>query len=145
MALQNYYSTAATVLARLNPSDISSPQTAEDLLIAHLVFKCLVKTATWAWSRIKHSDQASMKDLEPWVCLMLLKQLPFLTTVLKKDHSTIPKLRCSAANNLRASHKPHRCSASRFHTLKRYCWELHRYPYSTYTPFRKILPPSSAA
>lgn len=72
MVIQNYYSAAAVVLTRLDPSTLSLPRTAEDLLLAHLVFKCVVKIATWVWSRCKPSDQASMSKLEPWVNYLLI-------------------------------------------------------------------------
>lgn len=54
-------------MATINPSTISEPRTAEDLLIAHLVYKCVVKLACWVWPRIKTPDCAK---LEPWVSYM---------------------------------------------------------------------------
>jgi hypothetical protein len=70
MVIQNYYIAAAVVLTRVEPSTITDPRIVEDLLIAHLVLKCVVKTATWVWPRTKGSDQMSMVKLEPWVGLL---------------------------------------------------------------------------
>ncbi|KAI0347520.1 ARM repeat-containing protein [Trametopsis cervina] len=68
LVIQNYYSGTAAVFTRLDPSTVSDIRISEDLLIAHLIFKCVVKTAIWVWPRLKASDQSSMSRLEPWVC-----------------------------------------------------------------------------
>lgn len=67
MPIQNYYSIAATILTRLDPTTAADTRVAEDLLVTHLIFKCLVKTATWVWPRTKASDRSGMAKLGPWV------------------------------------------------------------------------------
>ncbi|EMD40680.1 hypothetical protein CERSUDRAFT_111258 [Gelatoporia subvermispora B] len=63
MILQAHYSRiAAAFPSTLNPSTVSLPRTAEDLFMAHLVFKCVVKLAVWAWHR--NNDH---QHLQPWV------------------------------------------------------------------------------
>jgi hypothetical protein len=51
----------------LDPTTMSLPRTAEDLLLAHLVYKCLVKLATWLWNRIDKQGKEDFHRLKPWV------------------------------------------------------------------------------
>jgi hypothetical protein len=69
MIMQDYYSTAAASLLRLDPVNVSDPRNAEDILVAHLIYKCVVKIAGWVWPRIKGTDPVAPR-LEPWVCEM---------------------------------------------------------------------------
>ncbi|KAJ3559178.1 hypothetical protein NM688_g492 [Phlebia brevispora] len=65
MVLQQHYSTAAVPLATLSPISLSDPHTADNILIAHLVFKCLVKTLVWVWPRIIKNNHG-FGQLSPW-------------------------------------------------------------------------------
>ena len=67
MPFQSYYTIAATVLNRLDLTTANNPQAAEDLLVTHLIFKCLVKIATWVWPRTKTSGRLGIAKLRPWV------------------------------------------------------------------------------
>lgn len=63
--LQGYYSRVASSFpATVNPTSISQPNVAEDLLFAHLIFKCVVKAAEWTWNRVTHK---TYEHLGPWV------------------------------------------------------------------------------
>ncbi|KAI0938258.1 hypothetical protein AcV5_001092 [Taiwanofungus camphoratus] len=64
--LQNHYSrVTASFSTTLNPSSIALPRTAEELLLAQLLFKCLVKVAVWSWHRMGvHRDY---HKFEPWL------------------------------------------------------------------------------
>ncbi|OCH87913.1 ARM repeat-containing protein [Obba rivulosa] len=63
MVLQGHYSRiAAAFPSTLNPQSIALPRTAEDIFMAHLVLKCVVKLAVWAWHR--NNDH---QHLQPWV------------------------------------------------------------------------------
>ena len=66
MALQQIYSAASAVLTGLDPASMSNPRTAEDLLLAHLTFKPLVKAAVWLWPRILKNAHDFGK-LQSWV------------------------------------------------------------------------------
>ncbi|KAH9938596.1 ARM repeat-containing protein [Fomitopsis serialis] len=63
--LQGHYSRVASSFpTTTTPASISQSRHAEDLLFAHLIFKCVVKSAEWTWNRIVHN---SYEHLEPWI------------------------------------------------------------------------------
>ncbi|TFK55905.1 ARM repeat-containing protein [Heliocybe sulcata] len=56
-----YYARLGPVItSTLTPETVSQPRQTEDLTIAHLIFKCLVKMTTWLWQR-PHMDEAEEK------------------------------------------------------------------------------------
>ncbi|CAL1700530.1 unnamed protein product [Somion occarium] len=63
--LHSHYSTVAASLSSLSPTSVSSLNTAEDLLLAHLVYKCLAKGAVWMWQKMKTPDERLKVD--PWL------------------------------------------------------------------------------
>lgn len=64
LVLQEHYSrVTASFVSSLTPATIVSPRTAEDLLFAHLVFKCVAKIAIWSWNRTTNHDE---RGLGPW-------------------------------------------------------------------------------
>lgn len=71
MVMQSHYTTAVAALAELGPTTISNTRTVEDLLIAHLIFKCVVKMACWVWPRLGGKDPVASR-LEGWVSRALL-------------------------------------------------------------------------
>ncbi|PIL37210.1 hypothetical protein GSI_00903 [Ganoderma sinense ZZ0214-1] len=65
LPLQAHYARISSSLTSINPASLSEVRTAEDLLLTHLTFKCLVKLAFWAYHRF-----ASCRDYHefaPWV------------------------------------------------------------------------------
>ncbi|PCH41237.1 ARM repeat-containing protein [Wolfiporia cocos MD-104 SS10] len=65
MVLQTHYShITASFSSSITPDTISLSRTAEDLLLAHLVFKCIVKIAEWTWNR---NVSNNFEHLAPWV------------------------------------------------------------------------------
>ncbi|KZT71615.1 ARM repeat-containing protein [Daedalea quercina L-15889] len=63
--LQGHYSRVASSFpTTITLTSIAQPNVAEDLLFAHLLFKCVVKSAEWTWNRIVHN---SYENLEPWI------------------------------------------------------------------------------
>lgn len=66
LVLQAYYSTVAPFLNALDPTTLSVHRSSEDILLAHLIFKCLVKCATWLFHRVK--DGQDKAKATPWVC-----------------------------------------------------------------------------
>ncbi|KAF7790859.1 hypothetical protein EIP86_001817 [Pleurotus ostreatoroseus] len=71
MPLQQYYATASASLLTLGPAALSSPQHAENILVAHLIFKCLVKVTVWLWPRIIKNNNDFGK-LSPWLVVALV-------------------------------------------------------------------------
>ena len=69
MVMQSHYSTAATPFARLDPSNISEPRSAEDIVFAHLIYQCVAKMAIWVWPQVKTYDPVAPR-LTPWVCFI---------------------------------------------------------------------------
>lgn len=67
--LLNYYTTiSARVSSSLNPDALSLPSTAEDLLIAHRVFKCIVTIVTWGYQKSdKILGDLDLVGIRPWV------------------------------------------------------------------------------
>ncbi|OBZ76700.1 Importin-11 [Grifola frondosa] len=66
LVLQGHYSRIASSFpTTLNPSSLASTRIAEDLLLSHLLFKCLVKMAEWSWNRITHCNDYN--NLERWI------------------------------------------------------------------------------
>ncbi|KAI0081841.1 ARM repeat-containing protein [Panus rudis PR-1116 ss-1] len=57
--LQSHYTTVATARTGLALDSVSDPRTVEEFLLAHLIFKCIVKVAVWMWQRLK-----SPRDLD---------------------------------------------------------------------------------
>lgn len=63
--LYTYYERiSSTFSSSLNPGTITLPRTAEDILLAHLLYECLYHLATWAWGRQGKED---FEPLRPWV------------------------------------------------------------------------------
>jgi hypothetical protein len=66
--IYNYYEELSSIFtSTLNPDTISLPRTAEDLLLAHLVYKCLVKIGAWVWNRLDKQGKEEFQRLQPWV------------------------------------------------------------------------------
>lgn len=135
MVMQSHYSTAAASLTGLDPTTISSPRTAQNLLVAHLVFKCVVKIASWVYARLKSIDLAGR--LEGWVSCELFVHAPVLTRFAAPQR--FPQLRRSAPDAERGSYQP-RLS----HTLRRGPGNtsqqtVNRDPHATHASIRQAL------
>ncbi|KAH9943383.1 ARM repeat-containing protein [Epithele typhae] len=63
--MQAHYARLAVALPTISPVTLNQPSVAEDILLAHLVFKCLVKMAFWAYHRFTCSND--YHEFEPWV------------------------------------------------------------------------------
>jgi hypothetical protein len=77
MAYGYYSRISSTFASALNPSTVSSPRIMEDILLGHLVFKILVKMATWLWSKSgKMGDKT-----QAWVNVRSPKILPLSSPI----------------------------------------------------------------
>ncbi|KZT12770.1 ARM repeat-containing protein [Laetiporus sulphureus 93-53] len=60
----HYSQVTMSFSSSITPASITQPHVVEDLLVAHLVFKCVVKMAEWSWNRLVN---AKFVDVEPWI------------------------------------------------------------------------------
>lgn len=68
--LRNHYAlVAASFTSSLFPSTVNDPRIAENILLAHLIFKCVVNIGLWVWREAFLHEQ--YKFLQPWVRLGL--------------------------------------------------------------------------
>ncbi|KAI0660923.1 ARM repeat-containing protein [Cubamyces menziesii] len=65
MPLQTHYARLASFLPSLTPAALSQVSTVENLLLAHLTFKCLFRLTFWAYHRYTCCND--FHDYEPWV------------------------------------------------------------------------------
>ncbi len=65
LPLQTHYARISSSLASINPASLSQVRTAEDLLLTHLTFKCLVKLAFWTYHRF--TCCRDYQQFVPWV------------------------------------------------------------------------------
>ena len=70
----------APIINALDPSTVATSRSSEDILLAHLIFKCLVKCATWLFHRVK--DEHDKAKVTPWVSV-----LGHLVNLLTDSHS----------------------------------------------------------
>lgn len=69
VVLYNYYSQMATNISpvAVTVQSIGSIRVYEDTLLAHLVYKCIVKMAVWLWSRIDRVPKDESERNQAWV------------------------------------------------------------------------------
>lgn len=56
-----------------NLQNIESPKVYNNILLAHLVFKCLVKIAVWLWNKIDKLPRGEVEKNALWVCFVLVR------------------------------------------------------------------------
>lgn len=56
------------MISELVPPMLSDQRTADNLIVAHFIYKCLVKMAIWLWPRLIKPEKGGSAKLEPWVC-----------------------------------------------------------------------------
>lgn len=64
---QRYIQAVQRVIARLNPSTISSPRTLEDMKLCRLLLKCVTIMAVWVWQSTNTARKEITQRFEPWV------------------------------------------------------------------------------
>lgn len=69
--LYGYYSRMASTFTAttLTPQTIDSQRIFDDILLSHLVYKCIVKMAVWIWNRIDKLSLEERQAYQSWVCL----------------------------------------------------------------------------
>lgn len=63
--MQAHYARLTSTLPSITPATLGQVNVAEDILLAHLSFKCLVKMTFWAYHR--YSCCRDYREYEPWV------------------------------------------------------------------------------
>ena len=63
--MQAHYARLTSTLPSITPATLGQVNVAEDILLAHLAFKCLVKMTFWAYHR--YSCCRDYREFEPWV------------------------------------------------------------------------------
>ena len=66
MTLSQNYTTTSRCLSTLTPALLGDLRTAEDITLAHLSLKPLVKAAVWLWPRIV-KQSPDYERFQPWV------------------------------------------------------------------------------
>jgi hypothetical protein len=80
LLLSNYYSKMSATFSESNlkPESITSQSMCENILLSHLVYKCLVKMAVWFWGRIPRLTTDGFKPNQLWVCHIAIYHLPLI-------------------------------------------------------------------
>ena len=78
--LSVYYSTMSATFSESNlkPESITSQSMCENILLSHLVYKCLVKMAVWFWGRIPRLTTDGFKPNQVWVGHIAIYHLPLI-------------------------------------------------------------------
>ncbi|KAG1752648.1 ARM repeat-containing protein [Suillus paluster] len=61
-----YYSQLSAMISALVPPALGDQRTADNLIVAHLIYKCLSKMALWLWPRLIKPEKGGFEKLEPW-------------------------------------------------------------------------------
>ncbi|EGN93009.1 hypothetical protein SERLA73DRAFT_116383 [Serpula lacrymans var. lacrymans S7.3] len=80
--LYEYYSKISSTFSSLTPSALDEQRTVDDLILGHLVYKCLFRMATWIWHRNDMPGKNEFLSLQPWFLQMFqgsVMQLQALT------------------------------------------------------------------
>ncbi|KAL4076110.1 ARM repeat-containing protein [Scleroderma citrinum] len=102
--LLTYYSQLSSsqlnpLLSPLIPAALSQEHTLCIIVVAHLVYKCLVKLAVWAWPRITRRDKNESQDLEAWFIEFFQSSTAQLKGLSEQRISFVLALRLSPDNS----------------------------------------------
>lgn len=61
-----YYSKLSLMISALVPLALSDQRIADNLIVAHFIYKCLVKMALWLWPKLTTQPESVFAKLEPW-------------------------------------------------------------------------------
>lgn len=61
-----YYSKLSSMISALVPLALSDQRIADNLIVAHFIYKCLVKMALWLWPKLTTQPESVFAKLEPW-------------------------------------------------------------------------------
>ncbi|KAF8165214.1 armadillo-type protein [Crassisporium funariophilum] len=67
LLLYGYYSKMSVTFSTVTPQNIASQIFHDNVLLAHLVFKCLVKMAVWLWNKIDRLSKEQHQENQTWL------------------------------------------------------------------------------
>lgn len=72
MLLYNYYSKISATFspAGLTPQNFRTQAVHDNIALAHLVYKCLVKIGVWLWGKLDKLNPVEVGENLPWVSLL---------------------------------------------------------------------------
>lgn len=86
--LYEYYSKMSPSFsaAAVTTQTIGSPRVYNDILLGHLVYKCIIKMAVWLWHRIDKVNREEVIRNQAWVSSMSINDmlLTYLTSQLQE-------------------------------------------------------------
>ncbi|KAG5648935.1 hypothetical protein DXG03_000284 [Asterophora parasitica] len=68
-AIYRYYSQMSTNISSstVTPDTLSSPRLHDDILLAHLIYKCMLKMTVWLWNRIDKIPKEEVERNRGWI------------------------------------------------------------------------------
>lgn len=93
-----YYSKLSSMISALVPLALSDQRTADNLIVAHFIYKCLVKMALWLWPRLTHPEGRFAK-LEPWFLQLFQSSTGQLEILSELRTNLVLALRASGASD----------------------------------------------
>lgn len=94
----DYYSKLSSMISALVPLALSDQRTADNLIVAHFIYKCLVKMALWLWPRLSH-PQGGFAKLEPWFLQLFQSSTGQLKILFELRTNLVLALRASGASD----------------------------------------------
>ncbi|KAG8218630.1 ARM repeat-containing protein [Butyriboletus roseoflavus] len=93
-----YYSQLSPTILSINGS-LGQERTAASLTIAHLVYKCLVKMASWLWPRIIKDEKGELAELKEWFLQLFQSSTAQLTALSELRISLVLAVRTMPASD----------------------------------------------
>lgn len=94
-----YYSKLSSMISALVPLSLSDQRTADNLIVAHFIYKCLVKMALWLWSKLIQSAKGGLAKLEPWFLQLFQSSTGQLKILSELRINLVLALGASGASN----------------------------------------------
>ncbi|KAF9226602.1 ARM repeat-containing protein [Gyrodon lividus] len=92
-----YYSQISPMILGIN--DLSQECAAAFLIVAHLIYKCLVKMAIWIWPRIVKDNKGELADLKEWFLQLFQSSTAQLQALSELRISLVLALRSSPTSD----------------------------------------------
>lgn len=140
--IQGYYFAIASLVSESLSTTIFSPRTTEDILLAHILFKTLIKCALWSYQRAKGPDQ---EQVDQWVRMSFDLSSPCLNICALLVVRTFQSQRRTATSLDREEGRSSRVFATRPIYLESGSYPVDFLPHATYLRVRQILSKAAAA
>ncbi|KAI6047441.1 ARM repeat-containing protein [Pisolithus marmoratus] len=83
------------ILSPLHPAILSREHTLCVIVVAHLIYKCLIKLALWSWPRITRRGKDDLQDLQAWFLQLFQSSTAQLKLLSEQRISFVLALRSS--------------------------------------------------